>query len=76
MIDEPGCVAGIVISPIPHRGPLASQRTSLAIFVRLIAIVLSCPDASTTPSLAAWASKWLCASRNGMPVLWAMTLIA
>ena len=34
MIELPGSFSGIVISPIPQRGPLASQRMSLAIFSR------------------------------------------
>ena len=42
---------------MPHRGPLASQRMSLAIFVRLIAIVFISPLASTIESLAACDSK-------------------
>ena len=33
MIELPGSFSGIVISPKPERGPLASQRTSFAIFV-------------------------------------------
>ena len=41
MIELPGCVAGMLISPMPHRGPLDSQRMSLAIFVSEMAIVLS-----------------------------------
>ena len=32
MIELPGSFSGIVISPIPQRGPDASQRTSLPIF--------------------------------------------
>ena len=43
MIDEPGSLAGIVISPMPQRGPLASQRTSFAILVSAQASVLSEP---------------------------------
>ena len=34
MIEEPGSFSGMLISPMPQRGPLASQRTSLAIFIR------------------------------------------
>ena len=32
MIDEPGSFSGIVISPIPQRGPEARWRTSFAIY--------------------------------------------
>ena len=41
MIDEPGSFSGRLSSPIPERGPLASQRRSFAIFVRLTARVAS-----------------------------------
>ncbi len=43
MMDEPGSFSGMVISPSPLRGPLASQRTSLAIFIKLTASPLSAP---------------------------------
>ena len=43
MIDEPGSFSGMLISPMPLRGPLASQRTSLAIFIRLAASPFSVP---------------------------------
>ena len=39
MIDEPGSFSGMLISPMPLRGPLASQRTSLAILFMLAAQV-------------------------------------
>src|SRR6185503_18246253 len=76
IMEEPGWVAGMEISPMPHLGPLASQRMSLAILVREMAMVLSWPDASTTPSLAAWDSKWFLASMKPMPVLWLMAAMA
>ena len=47
MIEEPGWVSGRLISPRPHLGPEASQRRSLAIFVRLTANVFSAPLAWT-----------------------------
>jgi len=34
MIDEPGSFSGIISSPKPQRGPEASQRMSLAIFIK------------------------------------------
>jgi hypothetical protein len=55
MIEEPGCVAGSVSSKMLQRGPLPSQRMSLAIFVSETAMVLSSPWASTNESFAAWA---------------------
>ena len=68
MIELPGCVSGSRISPMPQRGPLPSQRRSLAIFVSDTAMVLRWPLASTSPSLQLCASKWLRASRNSLPV--------
>ena len=44
MIEEPGSLAGIAISPMPQRGPLASQRTSFAIFMKAAARVLRAPE--------------------------------
>jgi hypothetical protein len=43
MIELPGSFSGIVISPSPERGPEASQRTSLAIFISVVASVLRAP---------------------------------
>src|ERR1041384_5669562 len=51
MIELPGWVDGMEISPTPQRGPEASHRISLAILVRLTAMVLSWPEASTIASL-------------------------
>ncbi len=39
MIEEPGSFSGMRISPRPERGPEASQRTSLAIFISAAASV-------------------------------------
>ena len=68
MIEEPGSLAGMRISPMPQRGPLASQRTSLAILFRAPAAVLSAPDTATSPSLPAIEAKRLGASTKAMPV--------
>jgi hypothetical protein len=68
MIDEPGSFSGMLSSPMPLRGPLASQRTSLAIFIRLAASVLSAPCACTSASAAAITSNLLCAVTSGNPV--------
>ena len=43
MIDEPGSFSGMVSSPRPERGPEASQRTSLAIFISATASCFSAP---------------------------------
>ena len=76
MMDDPGCVAGSLISPSPQRGPDPSQRMSLAIFIREVAMVLSWPETSTQASFAPWASKWFSASRNSSSVSSEMTTMA
>ena len=50
MILEPGSFSGIRISPRPHRGPLASQRISLAIFMQLAASAFNAPCAKLISS--------------------------
>ena len=67
MIELPGSFSGIVISPRPQRGPEASQRTSLAIFMSEAASVLSAPCANTSASCAASASNLFGAVTKGMP---------
>jgi hypothetical protein len=44
MMELPGSFSGMVSSPRPQRGPLASQRTSLAIFISAQASCLSAPE--------------------------------
>ncbi|MNL35025.1 hypothetical protein D3C87_1570320 [compost metagenome] len=53
MIEEPGSFSGMVISPRPDRGPEASQRTSLAIFMKATASCLSAPEVPTKASCPA-----------------------
>jgi hypothetical protein len=43
MMELPGSFSGMVSSPMPQRGPLASQRTSLAIFMSARPACLSAP---------------------------------
>ena len=57
MIDEPGSFSGRISSPSPQRGPDASQRMSLAIFISDTASVLSAPLANTSASCAASAAN-------------------
>jgi hypothetical protein len=57
MMLLPGCSAGSEISPRPASGPLFIQRRSFAIFMRLTAMVLSCPESSTAVSWDESASK-------------------
>ena len=52
MMDEPGCVSGSRSRPMPQRGPDPSHRMSLAIFMKLTAIVRKAPLASTSESCA------------------------
>ncbi len=68
MIELPGSFSGIVISPIPQRGPDASQRTSLAIFIRDTASVRIAAERWTSASCAASASNLLGAVTKGSPV--------
>src|SRR3546814_5784810 len=69
MIEEPGSFSGIVSSPMPQRGPLASQRTSFAIFIKAPAKVRSAADRFTSASCADRAKNLLSALRNGSPVI-------
>ncbi len=68
MIELPGSFSGIVISPRPERGPLASQRTSLAILNNAAASDFSAPCRLTSASAAPIASNLLGALTNGRPV--------
>ena len=71
MIELPGSFCGIASSPRPQRGPDASHRTSLAIFISDAASVLSAPWANTKASWAARASNLFGAVTNGWPLCWA-----
>ncbi len=68
MMELPGSFSGIVISPRPDRGPEASQRTSLAIFMSAVASVFSAPCNATSASWPASAANLLGADTNGRPV--------
>ena len=68
MMDEPGSFSGRKISPRPHRGPEASQRTSLAILSRSAARAFNAPWEKTRASLAARAWNLLGAVRKGRSV--------
>src|SRR5207302_11433777 len=52
MIDDPGSFSGIDNSPNPQRGPEASQRISLEIFMNDAASVSIAPWANTISSCA------------------------
>ena len=68
MIEDPGSLSGIKISPIPERGPEDNIRTSFAIFIKLTATVFKAPCASTMASCAANASNLFSAVTKGNPV--------
>ena len=68
MMEEPGSLSGIKISPIPLLGPDESIRTSLAIFIKLTATVFNAPCDSTMASCAASASNLFSAVIKGRPV--------
>jgi hypothetical protein len=73
MIEEPGSFSGIRISAMPVRGPEASHRTSLAIFINAAARVLIAPWAFRSASCAARASNLLGAETNGSFVSFAIS---
>ena len=68
MMEDPGSFSGIVISPRPSRGPLASHRISLAIFIRSAASAFSAPCANTISSLEVRAWNLFSAVTKGRPV--------
>ena len=68
MIEEPGSFSGILSSPMPARGPLAYQRTSLAIFISAPASVRSAALTFTIASCADSAANLLGAEVKGLPV--------
>ena len=68
MMEEPGSFSGMKISPRPSRGPEASQRTSLAIFIMSAASAFSAPWAKTSSSLLVRAWNLLGAVTNRFPV--------
>src|SRR5581483_1624312 len=74
MMEEPGSFSGILSSPRPARGPEASQRTSLAIFMSEAARVFSAPWAKTRASCAASASNLFGALTKGRLVISAIFL--
>ena len=74
IIEEPGSLSGIKISPMPLRGPEDNMRTSFAIFIKLTATVFKAPCASTIASCAANASNLFSAVIKGRPVNWAICL--
>ena len=68
MIELPGSFSGIEISPRPHLGPLASQRTSFAIFIRSAASAFNAPCANVISSFAVSAWNLFSAVTNSFPV--------
>ncbi|MNR05597.1 hypothetical protein D3C85_1216380 [compost metagenome] len=68
MIDDPGSLSGITISPIPQRGPELNIRTSLATFIKATAVRFKAPESSTMASCAAKASNLFGAVTKGKPV--------
>ena len=76
MMEEPGSFSGRMSSPRPQRGPEASQRMSLAIFMSEAASVLSAPLAKTSSSWAESAANLLGCERKGRLVSSAIFLAA
>ena len=73
MIELPGSFSGSEISPIPERGPEASSRMSLAIFISAAASVFSAPCANTSASCPASAANLFGAGSNGRPAMRAIS---
>ncbi len=71
IMELPGSFSGMLISPMPQRGPEASQRTSLAIFISEAASPFSAPWVCTRASQVASASNLFGAVTNGCPVIFA-----
>ncbi len=71
MMELPGCTAGRISSPNPHRGPEPSRRTSEAILPRVVATPRSAPEANSAASRLPCAAKRSLGSRSGRPVRWA-----
>ena len=76
MMDDPGSFSGIDSSPRPQRGPEASQRMSLEIFMNDAARVSIAPCAKTISSCAESAANLLPWERKGSPVSSAIFLAA
>ena len=68
IIELPGSFSGRLISPMPHRGPLPSQRISFAILLRAHARVFRAELASISASRAPRASNLLGEVMNGNSV--------
>src|SRR5208282_5189884 len=76
MIEDPGSFSGIDNSPIPQRGPEASHRTSLAIFISDPAQVAKAPLANTSSSCAESAANLFGCDLKGIWVSSAIFLLA
>lgn len=68
MMELPGSFSGIWIFAKPQRGPLAIQRTSLAIFIKSAARALSAPWANTNALFEVSAWNLFSAETKGSPV--------
>ena len=72
MIDEPGSLAGSMSSCIPERGPEASQRMSLAIFISATASSAQAGGRRDHPVERALRGELVRRGPNGIPVSCAM----
>ena len=76
IIELPGSFSGIVISPSPHLGPLASHLISLDIFSRSQASALMAPWENTSSSFELKAWNLFSALANSSPVISSTALAA
>src|SRR5690606_8521829 len=65
IMDDPGSLSGITISPMPQRGPELSILISLATFISDTAARFNAPESSTIASWAASDSNLFGAVTNG-----------
>src|SRR5690606_28272918 len=65
IMDDPGSLSGIMISPMPQRGPELSILMSFAIFISDTAARFKAPESSTMASCAANDSNLFGAVING-----------
>ena len=75
IIDDPGSLAGKIISPYPALGPDPRNLISLAIFIKQTAVVLSVPEKFTISSWAAKAANLFLVGLKGSLVIFFISLI-
>ena len=75
IIEEPGSLAGKMISPYPALGPDPKNLISFAIFIKLTAVVFKVPEKFTISSWAAKAANLFLVGLKGSLVIFFISLI-